>query len=37
MKRKPPKDRRTVAYEPLLFGSLAVAAGILYLLVKTVF
>jgi hypothetical protein len=34
MNQKHTKDRRTTIYEPLLFGSLAIAGGIIYLLVK---
>jgi hypothetical protein len=37
MKRKIAKDRRMVMYEPLLFGSLAIVVGVVYLLVKTIF
>lgn len=34
MKNKVPNDRSITIYEPLLFGSLAVAAGMIYLIVN---
>lgn len=37
MNGKHTKDRRTTIYEPLLFGSIAVAGGMIYLLIKFVF
>ena len=36
MKKERVKDRRIVIYEPLLFGSIAIGAGIIYLIIKAV-
>ena len=36
MKQKLSKDRRVTIYEPLLFGALAIAVGVVYLIVKAI-
>jgi len=37
MKKESSKDSRNVIYEPLLFGSIAIIGGIIYVLVQAIF
>ena len=37
MKQKRPNDRKIAVYEPMLFGALAIAGGLIYFLVKYIF
>lgn len=34
MKQKVPNDRKITIYEPLLFGSIAIIGGLVYIIVK---
>ena len=34
MKQKLPNDRKITIYEPLLFGSIAIIGGLVYIIVK---
>jgi hypothetical protein len=37
MKQQVQKDRRKTIYEPLLFGSIAILGGIIYIVIKYIF